>query len=440
MNLTAGATLQNHKYVIQKLLRQSDLGITYEAQHAYLGQAVALQTFNETVRQRNDFAQLRQQFFDRVRSSVQQPNAQSIRVLDCFDEDGIPFVVLEIVPGQPLPLLTDWLPILDEPIAPTQLSASALDTSIPSKPEQQLNDSLLVSTPGTAAPEDRDIEDTEIAKTAIGASYEETQPPSLGFHTLKHTIPANNLSASNLSGQSPSGRNTYPSQLPSRPTGTVPTPTPTAMGTQVVVPRPAPVRPHSKAWMPVSLIFLSMMGGIVGAGYGLSLRLTSAPQSEATPNPPNPPRLFSREQSFPSDAEWPISETPQIYPADPTPIEEPVYRVSPAIESYTQPEFVPLPNQTEYQAPVLPSQPAIGTASPQPDAQPAPLPSILTEDNASSGTTPPPEPSAPPIPLAPEPAVEPPSLPALSEPIEPAPAAEPAPPVLPPTDPAIIKQ
>jgi hypothetical protein len=79
MNLTAGATLQNHKYVIQKLLRQSDLGITYEAQHAYLAQTVALQTFNETVRQRSDFEQLRQQFLSKVRSIVQQPKASQIR-------------------------------------------------------------------------------------------------------------------------------------------------------------------------------------------------------------------------------------------------------------------------------------------------------------------------------------------------------------------------
>ncbi len=430
MNLTAGATLQNHKYVIQKLLRQSDLGVTYEAQHAYLAQTVALQTFNETIRQRDDFAQLRQQFLSKVRSIVQQPQAHSVRILDCFEEAEMPFVVLEIIPGQPLPSLTDWLPVAidvlsdgstDEKINPTQLTSSEAAPSQTQQFDPLLGHLRERRANGAAA---------EVATGVASYDSEETQPPAPAYPlpTVTQRQPA-----------------TVPARGPIA-RGPIARPFSTMIGTQVVQ-RPVPVRSRSKAWMPLSLIFLSTMGGILGAGYGLSLRLAPTTGTDATTtNPPTlKPRLFSREQSFPSDADWPISETPQIFTSDPTPIEEPVYRVSPPIESYAQPELPPLPNEAGYQDPYLsPSpSPTLGTATPTlPNYQPAPLPNALTEDAPSPITTTPPQISAPPAPLTPETLGE--SRFPASEPIEPVPPTlEPAPPalpILPPTDPAVIKQ
>jgi hypothetical protein len=429
MNLTAGATLQNHKYVIQKRLRQSDLGVTYEAEHAYLAQPVALQTFNETVCQREDFAQLRQQFFSQVRSMVQQPQAHSIRILDCFEEAEMPFVVLEMIPGQPLPLLTDWLPVsisrlaastpsTDETIDPTQLTASAAAPSQTQQFDPLLNHLREMKTHGSSAP-----------LGTVAQDVEETRPPAPGYDSASSA------------GFETGHRSLTAQGQPARPT--IP-PTSMLIGTRMVQ-RPVSVRPPSKAWMPLSLIFLAMLGSILGAGYGLSLRLTPTTEANSAAEMPTlKPRLFSREQSFPSDEDWPISETPQIFPSDPTPIEEPVYRVSPPIESYTQPEFLPLPNETIYPDPyATPSpSPTLGTTTPTPlNDQPA-LPKALTEEPPAPIITTPPQISAPSVPLVPRTSTEP-SLPA-PEPIEPAPPAlepaPPAPPILPPTDPAVIKQ
>lgn len=427
MNLTAGATLQNRKYVIQKLLRQSDLGVTYEAQHAYLEQTVALQTFNHALRQRRDFAELRQQFLSKVRSIVQQPAAYSVRVLDCFEEDGMPFVVLEIVPGQPLPLLTDWLPILAETIGaeigaetigPTQLTSER----VPVKPDQEHQskehhvDSLLGHSAGS-------IRTNGLSGAAsgrvgsVGGSDQETRPPVPGFD---------------------------PSLLPLRTktehkTKQLPIAS-TTIATQIAAQRLPQSRPRSKAWMPLSLIFMSIMGSILGAGLGLSLRLApttqSDPAAETVPNPK--PRLFGREQSFPSEADWPVSETP-LFTSDPTPVEEPVYRISPTVESYTLPELPPLPDVPEYQDPVLPSpSPTAKTVTPpQFNDQAAPTLPIPTDAPAPITITPPDyAPDYTPIaPAAPS------ELNLLPAPIEPAPPApEPAPPALPPTDPAVIQQ
>lgn len=416
MNLTAGATLQNRKYVIQKLLRQSDLGITYEARHAYLEQTVALQTFNHALRQRRDFAELRQQFLSKVRSIVQQPIAHSVRVLDCFEEDGVPFVVLEIVPGQPLPLLTDWLPILAETIGPTQLTSER----VPVKPDQEHQskehhvDSLLGHSAGSIRANGLSGAASGRA-VSVGGSDQETRPPVPGFD---------------------------PSLLPLRTKTEHKTKqlltAPTTLATQVAAQRLPQLRPRSKAWMPLSLIFMSIMGSILGAGLGLSLRLApttqSDPAAETVPNPK--PRLFGREQSFPSEADWPVSETP-LFTSDPTPIEEPVYRISPTVESYTLPELPPLPNEPGYQDPVPLSPSPTATATPQFNDQAAPTLPIPTDAPAPITITPPD--NAPRYtPIAP---ATPSELNLLPAPIEPAPPAlEPAPPALPPTDPAVIQQ
>ncbi|NJR65851.1 MAG: hypothetical protein HC772_11900 [Leptolyngbyaceae cyanobacterium CRU_2_3] len=114
MTLTAGTTLQNNKYLIQAVLNQSDFGITYQAKHALLEQSIILQTFNQVVQRRGDFAELRRQFLTSVRSLSQRPDV--LRVLDCFEEQGLPYVVLQAMPEQTPPKLGDWLTLTLDPV------------------------------------------------------------------------------------------------------------------------------------------------------------------------------------------------------------------------------------------------------------------------------------------------------------------------------------
>lgn len=99
MNLTAGATLQDGKYVIQRTQSENYLGGVYQASHATLLQPVLIQTLNPALRNYPEFEGLQQQFVAIARRLVQAQNPHLVKVLDCFEEAGVPFVVLEQCPG-----------------------------------------------------------------------------------------------------------------------------------------------------------------------------------------------------------------------------------------------------------------------------------------------------------------------------------------------------
>ncbi|NJN88876.1 MAG: hypothetical protein HC881_24580 [Leptolyngbyaceae cyanobacterium SL_7_1] len=111
MTLTAGSTLQNGKYVIGSTLHQSDFGVTYQATHAYLQQPVIVQTFNECLRDHSNFVQLCQLFLEEVRHRTSTNATQVFKVLDGFEEAGMPYVVLQPNPDHAYPKLRDWLPL-----------------------------------------------------------------------------------------------------------------------------------------------------------------------------------------------------------------------------------------------------------------------------------------------------------------------------------------
>jgi hypothetical protein len=400
MSLTPGATLQNHKYVIQKVLHQSDFGVTYQAHHAFLEQPVVLQTLNESLRQRGDFAQLRQQFLNKVRSLAQQP-IENVRVLDCFEEGETPFAVFELTAGQAALQLRDWFPLLPQTVNPI-ISISESDGSV-----------------------------TEISNSNSSVALEETQPPTPA------TVPPAAALTPTFADIAPTAITTQTS-LESEPTVAVAA-LPVMSGT---APQSALSKSRSNAWMPITLISMCMLGSLLGASFGLSVRLAATAPSKAERLPKIPHGLFSREQNFPAAAEWPVAETPR-FTSDPTPVEEPVYRVSPPPEDYSQPAFQPLP-EAQVQQPDLPlptEQPAVKATVPvKPelplDATPSPVAPDIT-------TTAPPEipklaPLAPVEPAAPPP-IAPPELPAPAAEL-PIPEAAPSIPALPVQEPSVIKQ
>lgn len=394
MNLTAGTTLQNQKYVIQKLLDQSDLSVTYQAQHAYLEQPVILQSLHENLRQRSDFAQLQQQFLAEVRSQAQQ-TAGVARVLDCFSEKGIPFVVFERIPGQPLPQLTNWVSVL---------------------PIQTVDSNQAVA--GAESPETAFA--TALADPTVHPlASEETLPPAPAPSSTQRSF-----------------QQTLPQDLSSLTS---------AMDLETEAAAIPQTKPRSKALMPLALIFVTMMGGILGAGFGLSLRLASTrPQTDGNSSKLKP-SFFSREQTFPAKADWPISETPQHF-TSPIMVEEPVYRVNPTFESYPQTNFQPIPS---VQDPVLPSDTPTSakvSAPIQPSSPPdssMPSPAIPSTADLPSTTTLPDtfDPPIQPDPTELTPPIAPvaPALPPAPAPELPVPEAKQAP-ALPVQQPPVIKQ
>ena len=183
MSLTAGSTLQNGKYLIQTLLHQSDADVSYQATHTILNQPVVIQTLNSSLRQSPRFEMLRQQFLATVRQST-----GPVIVRDCFEEDEMPYVVVEPIAGRFPIKLSEWMPFLKaallQPVPSSNGSVSpalqlpVLPASAPVLEAAQAEGSELpaaTSPAETVAPEptasrSRRWLPIALALTAIGAS------------------------------------------------------------------------------------------------------------------------------------------------------------------------------------------------------------------------------------------------------------------------------
>jgi serine/threonine protein kinase len=102
MNLTPEAVLQNGKYILGNKLGKGLFGITYRATNTKSGETVVIKTFSENLRQSVDFEQFKQRLHLGlpILANCQHPNL--VRLLEYFEEDGIPYLVMEDIRGQTL--------------------------------------------------------------------------------------------------------------------------------------------------------------------------------------------------------------------------------------------------------------------------------------------------------------------------------------------------
>lgn len=347
MTLTAGSTLQNGKYVIQSTLHQSDFGVTYQAIHKYLQQSVVLQTFNECLKDHSNFSQLRQLFLDEVRQRSSINDTQAIQVLDGFEEEGMPYVVLQPNPEHPHPKLRDWLPL-------TRLIV------------QKTADTEAIAPPPVAISPPTKL----FSQPSVG----------VGFPAVDPNYPDFNL------GASPNR------SLPAVAPASVPTP---PVMTTLLTPPSAPTlpvaHPRSRPWLPVALMATAILAGVTGAGLGWVVRFENLGQ------PDGDSFSFGKDQNFPPSEDWPITgaselevDTLRSVPAsrprrDRDPIEArprrqqttewaPDYAVEEPVidpvESFPAPPTKVEPDATD--APVPQKEPPV--IAPPPIADPAPTP------------------------------------------------------------------
>lgn len=102
IKLTVGKTLQNGKYVLDAALSQGGFGTTYKATHTYLNQTVVIKTLNEDLYGRPEFGQFQQRFIHEARRLARFQHHNIVRVSDFFEESGLPFIVMDYVPGPTL--------------------------------------------------------------------------------------------------------------------------------------------------------------------------------------------------------------------------------------------------------------------------------------------------------------------------------------------------
>jgi hypothetical protein len=269
MSLTAGSTLQNGKYLVQATLHQSDFGVTYQAFHTLLNQIVVIQTVNSILQEHARFDQIRQQFLIEVRRLAKGHSAQTVMVRDCFEESGMPFVVLERTPGLVPAKLGEWLGFLNqivlEPkpeakIAPNKNSISTQAETLVPAGVTPASVTPAVTTPAT------------IEKTAVAPVQE-----------FKQTAPTQGGAIA------PPPRNSqYPNSQ--------------YLNSQSSISPKLPMIPAKRRWLPITLAATAIVAGLTGAILSLSLRYQDS-QVKGTSS------LFSSEQSFPPHEDW-LGEDP----------------------------------------------------------------------------------------------------------------------------------
>ncbi|HEY9665144.1 MAG TPA: protein kinase, partial [Allocoleopsis sp.] len=112
MILFTGKRLGQNKYVIEEELGRGGFGITYKAANTVLDQIVVIKTLNSELRQDPNFLNHQQQFQAEARRLAKCVHPSIVRVNDFFVEDGLPFIVMDYVPGQTL----DRVVLPDKPL------------------------------------------------------------------------------------------------------------------------------------------------------------------------------------------------------------------------------------------------------------------------------------------------------------------------------------
>lgn len=100
--MLAGTILQSGKYTLIQEIGHGGFGVTFKAMHHYLSQEVVMKTINERLRQHPDFSKFERQFQDEARRLATCVHPNIVRVSDFFVEAGLPYMVMEYIPGETL--------------------------------------------------------------------------------------------------------------------------------------------------------------------------------------------------------------------------------------------------------------------------------------------------------------------------------------------------
>jgi eukaryotic-like serine/threonine-protein kinase len=102
MNLMTKAVLHNGEYILETQTGKGMFEITYQATHAPSGQAVVIKTFGERLRQHSEFEQFKQQLPQLAHRLQRCQHPHLVQVLDYFEEDSLPYLVMEDIQGKTL--------------------------------------------------------------------------------------------------------------------------------------------------------------------------------------------------------------------------------------------------------------------------------------------------------------------------------------------------
>jgi serine/threonine protein kinase len=102
MSNLVGAVLQGGKYQIEQALGEGGFGVTYRAVRLPINQVVVIKTVNAVNWADLDPDEQQQQFQQEARRLAQCQHPNIVTVTDFFIEQGLPYLVMDYIPGKPL--------------------------------------------------------------------------------------------------------------------------------------------------------------------------------------------------------------------------------------------------------------------------------------------------------------------------------------------------
>ena len=97
-----GKALQGGKYTLDEQLGQGGFGITFLATHHYLDDICVIKTLNPELQRDPQFAQFAEKFRDEAKNLRRCEHPNIVRMRDFFVEAGIPYLVMDYIPGESL--------------------------------------------------------------------------------------------------------------------------------------------------------------------------------------------------------------------------------------------------------------------------------------------------------------------------------------------------
>jgi serine/threonine protein kinase len=102
MNMLIGKTLQGGKYTLDEQLGQGGFGITFLATHHFLDDICVIKTLNPELQRDAHFSQFAERFRDEAKNLRRCEHPNIVRMRDFFVEAGIPYLVMDYIPGDSL--------------------------------------------------------------------------------------------------------------------------------------------------------------------------------------------------------------------------------------------------------------------------------------------------------------------------------------------------
>jgi serine/threonine protein kinase len=102
MKTLVGKSLQKGKYIIDQELGEGGFGITYKAINQSLDRVVVIKTLKLSSSQSENLTELRDKFLEEARSLVKCSHPNIVRFQEFFIENGLPYIVMDYIPGKTL--------------------------------------------------------------------------------------------------------------------------------------------------------------------------------------------------------------------------------------------------------------------------------------------------------------------------------------------------